>query len=677
MVSGGQGSDWAETPDSPTSEEITPSVFNLCDEFRPPKSEKIERFLKEYESERDQKEWKDLKDQAIKICEEQLEKKNLRAYVTGRVKERESLRKRLYEYPPNKDEGILSQRWDFVGLRIVVFFPGQIREVEKIIQEAFEEQPKHRKPKGAWSAAEEESSIQPSQPYLKRFGGYDEAHYWVKLRMEDRTSVGVHNEQMFEIQLRTVMMDSWITVVHDLEYKAMAGDLSIEEHRILDSIKGLASTGEVLLEHLEQIHFNRRASDEKVIEDAAGLERLLREYLPEIQIDPSIQEDGCNVFFPLFAVLKASGVTTTGALRITLRKLDIRRMLKYQCQDWVQSVQLFQATPLDFILYTILRRIPDRDIGLIWQKIVLLKLRDLSTEKDSSRDRSIWGPRIYTHGPERSDKALINEFISPLVRETLLVVIDQMLSRQGHREARRIFKESDIERFAALWYGSMVWGIPTNYSYVLDLLTVIQDRNISSLEFAFQRHLLLRIYKEICGETHLIHTTFFAPKFAVWLNNSVKNHGGAWDIGFDEFSRMVSKYWAGTYTELATGRAWWSSLRAAVYNSIPSLLHLEIKRYKYIHAQKISADDWSLLLRSLVGRLSAIEPNEERFRRDVRELLAIITKHIKLKDRMSLQLLVRNMFTLNQNDVRVLVEGRGKWPFDDDLDEIIAKYKAG
>jgi ppGpp synthetase/RelA/SpoT-type nucleotidyltranferase len=78
---------------------------------------------------------------------------------------------------------------------------------------------------------------------------------------------GTYCDHMFEIQLHSVIMDFWISIAHNLEYKSMTGDQSNEEHRILDGFKGFAKTREFLLEHLQEVLPALLTSDSKAIED--------------------------------------------------------------------------------------------------------------------------------------------------------------------------------------------------------------------------------------------------------------------------------------------------------------------------------------------------------------------------------------------------------------------------
>ena len=47
-------------------------------------------------------------------------------------------------------------------------------------------------------------------------------------------------------------MHAWSEVEHDLAYKPFSGELSEDEHAILDEINGLVLAGEIALERLQK-----------------------------------------------------------------------------------------------------------------------------------------------------------------------------------------------------------------------------------------------------------------------------------------------------------------------------------------------------------------------------------------------------------------------------------------
>ncbi len=55
-----------------------------------------------------------------------------------------------------------------------------------------------------------------------------------------------------EIQVASVLMRAWAEVEHDLAYKPLAGELSVDEYAILDELNGLVMAGEIALESLQR-----------------------------------------------------------------------------------------------------------------------------------------------------------------------------------------------------------------------------------------------------------------------------------------------------------------------------------------------------------------------------------------------------------------------------------------
>ena len=99
----------------------------------------------------------------------------------------------------------------------------------------------------------------------KRFRGYTEEARYVSFRSEREALPKPFDELWVEIQTRSVIMDSYINISHGLEYKALTGILSDQEIQILESMNGLAQTGEVVLQHLQYIHQRRVQSDAETL----------------------------------------------------------------------------------------------------------------------------------------------------------------------------------------------------------------------------------------------------------------------------------------------------------------------------------------------------------------------------------------------------------------------------
>lgn len=64
-----------------------------------------------------------------------------------------------------------------------------------------------------------------------------------------------------EIQVRSVLMDAWAEVRHDLEYKQILGFPREEELRVLDAIKGSIASCEIMQDHLLILRKQRMQAD--------------------------------------------------------------------------------------------------------------------------------------------------------------------------------------------------------------------------------------------------------------------------------------------------------------------------------------------------------------------------------------------------------------------------------
>jgi ppGpp synthetase/RelA/SpoT-type nucleotidyltranferase len=87
----------------------------------------------------------------------------------------------------------------------------------------------------------------------------------------------------FEIQVRSSMLlDSWAEVRHDITYKALGGFPGRSERELLDTIKGVVISMEVLLNHLLDVHEDRIKSDETKFESMELFEQALVRALPQL-----------------------------------------------------------------------------------------------------------------------------------------------------------------------------------------------------------------------------------------------------------------------------------------------------------------------------------------------------------------------------------------------------------
>jgi ppGpp synthetase/RelA/SpoT-type nucleotidyltranferase len=183
---------------------------------------------------------------------------------------------------------------DIAGVRICLYFPSDTSKVKKVItsnkifkiipQQSYKYLPFGREPPlhetGYLYKPFREHSHTPanieSRPYNERMGFYDADHYWIEIQDEEilKQNPGWKDKKV-EVQVRSVVMDAWAEVRHDLVYKnILSGYPGEDELRTLDSIKGSIATCEILLDTLRKQH------DERVKADHAEFPFLKKDNTP-------------------------------------------------------------------------------------------------------------------------------------------------------------------------------------------------------------------------------------------------------------------------------------------------------------------------------------------------------------------------------------------------------------
>ncbi|CAI6336832.1 unnamed protein product [Periconia digitata] len=202
--------------------------------------------------------------------------------------------------------------------------------------------------------------------YSRRFGGYTAEHRWVVLQKSIRKNEKALHKHPIEIQVRSVLMDSWIAINRDIEYDALTGILSAPERRILDSIKGLAQTGELLLEQLHHVNVVRRKEDQMPIREPGDITRVLEQYFVLEEPVPHLSEDPFAEL--LYPVLKGMGISTIGELKM---RLD-RDGVEPYCQEKFASFR--KEFPIDgsfesFVLPRLLKSIQRHEVSEIFRSL--------------------------------------------------------------------------------------------------------------------------------------------------------------------------------------------------------------------------------------------------------------------------------------------------------------------
>lgn len=190
------------------------------------------------------------------LCETNMEQIGIRTIVTSRAKKtdrlRDKLRKRDQTKRYNSFDDIFDDIADLSGVRIALYFPGDLYKVQQFIEAYFQVKECRTFPE-----PQQNSNGEPSE-YKKRFTGYWATHYRVYMNGKNLPEEAKkYADTLIEIQVASVLMHAWSEVEHDLVYKPYSGELSYEEYQILDELNGLVLAGEIALERLQKAVKNR------------------------------------------------------------------------------------------------------------------------------------------------------------------------------------------------------------------------------------------------------------------------------------------------------------------------------------------------------------------------------------------------------------------------------------
>ncbi|WP_233981602.1 GTP pyrophosphokinase [Pectobacterium versatile] len=259
----------------------------------------------------------------------------VRAIVSSRAKSPKRLRDKIIDRNSVRSyssvESIYSDIVDLAGVRVAIYFPGDMSKVEEIISTEFhiEEKPK--------TFPEKKKRLGKNNTYEKVFSGYAAKHFRVKMKGGGRYA----NNYPVEIQVASVLMHAWSEVEHDLVYKPLQGSLSHEELMILDEINGLVLSGNLALERLQLAGIKRTEADNYEFKNHYDLALFFISCLQENNID-SVN------FNDIFKILKLMGRTKRNELTNVV--------------SWIKSNPINKENPISASQIQIIKRDPDSQL---------------------------------------------------------------------------------------------------------------------------------------------------------------------------------------------------------------------------------------------------------------------------------------------------------------------------
>ncbi|MFF7874286.1 hypothetical protein ACIRQT_13485 [Streptomyces californicus] len=268
----------------------------------------IDRYTKEYDF------YSRAGHLVAQILENDLRSSGVRCIVSHRAKDIERLRdkciQRDSETKYESVDHIFEDIVDLAGVRVALYFPKEQEQVDKAITRLFDQWDTKRTFPGAGKATPK-----------RRFSGYSAVHYRVQPK---ERFIGDADKRYLkarvEIQVASVLMHAWSEVQHDLAYKQMAGDLSGEEHAILDQLNGLVIAGEISLRLLQEAGEARVARNGAKFLNHYELAAHLLRHAHESLTEP-VGDSGLGKVDDLFALLRRLDKTTPEELEKYLETL--------------------------------------------------------------------------------------------------------------------------------------------------------------------------------------------------------------------------------------------------------------------------------------------------------------------------------------------------------------------
>ena len=197
--------------------------------------------------------------------------------VTGRVKERLSLSEKLSR--PGKKYDELPDVTDLVGLRVVTFFEDDVDRVAGLLTRELELVPQH--------CVDKRAALEPD-----RFG-YRSLHYVCRLPAARRALFenSGFQDQVVEIQIRSILQHAWAEIEHDLGYK---GEITIP-NEIKRQLSGVASLLEIADRDFREVRdrssaYRQRVTEEISRNELSGIDLDVISYSQFVLTSPNVRE---------------------------------------------------------------------------------------------------------------------------------------------------------------------------------------------------------------------------------------------------------------------------------------------------------------------------------------------------------------------------------------------------
>ena len=230
--------------------------------------------------------------------------------------------------PFRNSEQMLSALHDYGGVRISLYFPGDVTRVASILEDKFRVIKRTEKTqranrsfptlhsRGNLEAGKTRTAMKREHDrFVKTFNGYNATHFVAKLpqsEIKKEVDRDCWEDVQVEIQIGTLVMHVWSEIEHDMIYKPQelqGGGVTDDEKRVLDLINGIVLTGEAALSQLEASiakRLNQRAENEKAMASSYyELATWIEKYCETHSV--TLINTEWKILDRLYSILKAAG----------------------------------------------------------------------------------------------------------------------------------------------------------------------------------------------------------------------------------------------------------------------------------------------------------------------------------------------------------------------------------
>jgi ppGpp synthetase/RelA/SpoT-type nucleotidyltranferase len=215
------------------------------------------------------------------ICRALVAENTIRAQVTYRAKEPDSLRGKLRKYKASEvesrllttPEAIFARVGDLAGVRIATYEERDREAVTRLLEGAFA---------GPGSEAAPRVEVK-NKHEVERSNFYRATHCQVVLPAEEL--VGLYDNLKglsCEVQVCSMLAHVWNEIEHDLRYKQLSGRLSADEQELIQQLGHLTIAGDTTIRLLIAAVDKRQQSQQGEFTDAFDFVARLRDKYPPL-----------------------------------------------------------------------------------------------------------------------------------------------------------------------------------------------------------------------------------------------------------------------------------------------------------------------------------------------------------------------------------------------------------